>query len=184
MVRYNANGSLDDTFDGDGIVIVPGPGNAITDSLALQPDGKIVVAHNVFFSNSFSYGLTVLRYNANGSPDMSFNNTGSLSTVVGTNVEFAALALQPDGKIVVACSSYTSNAPVTTSGSYVIPPMEVSTSLSEIKDSSLRRSEPVPHSMFQGGRDPGKRKDSRGRNKPERFQQRFCDRPLQQKRFA
>ena len=110
MVRYNANGSLDDTFDGDGIVIVPGPGNAITDSLALQPDGKIVVAHNVFFSNSFSYGLTVLRYNANGSPDMSFNSTGSLSTVVGTNVEFAALALQPDGKIVVACSSYTSNA--------------------------------------------------------------------------
>lgn len=110
MVRYNANGSLDDTFDGDGIVIVPGPGNAITDSLALQPDGKIVIAHNIFFSSSFSYGLTVLRYNANGSPDMSFNNTGSLSAVVGTNVEFASVALQPDGKIVVACSSYTSNA--------------------------------------------------------------------------
>jgi uncharacterized delta-60 repeat protein len=110
MVRYNTNGSLDNTFDNDGIVIMPGAGNAITDSLALQPDGKIVVAHNIFFSASFSYGLAVLRYNTNGSLDTSFNNTGSLSTAVGTNVEFAALALQPDGKIVVACSSYTSNA--------------------------------------------------------------------------
>ncbi len=110
MVRYNTNGSLDNTFDGDGIVIMPGAGNAITDSMALQPDGKIVIAHNIFFSNSFSYGLAVLRYNSNGSLDTSFNTTGSLQTVVGTNVEFASLALQQDGKIVVACSSYTSNA--------------------------------------------------------------------------
>lgn len=110
MVRYNTNGSIDTAFGNNGIVVMPGPGNAITDSLAIQSDGKIVVAHNIFFSASFSYGLTVLRYNANGSPDTSFNTTGSLSTVVGTNVEYAALALQPDGKIVVSCSSYTSNA--------------------------------------------------------------------------
>jgi uncharacterized delta-60 repeat protein len=110
MVRYNTNGSLDTTFDTDGIVITPGPGNAITDSFALQPDGKIVVAHNIFFSSSFSYGLAVLRYNSDGSPDTTFNMTGSLSTTVGTNVEFASVALQRDGKIVVACSSYTSNA--------------------------------------------------------------------------
>ena len=110
MVRYNPNGSLDTTFDTDGIVIMPGPGNAITDSFAIQPDGKIVVAHNIFFSSSFSYGLTVQRYNTDGSPDPTFNMTGSLSTIVGTNVEFASVALQPDGKIVVACSSYTSNA--------------------------------------------------------------------------
>ena len=110
MVRYNADGSLDTTFDNDGKVIVPGPGNAIGDSLALQTDGKIVVAHNVFVSSTFSYSLAVLRYNTNGSLDTSFATSGSLSTVVGTNVEFAALAIQPDGKIVVACSSYTSNA--------------------------------------------------------------------------
>ena len=110
MVRYNTNGSLDNTFDSDGIVIMPGAGNAITDSLALQPDGKIVIAHNIFFPSSFSYGLAVLRYNTNGSPDLTFNTTGSLSAVVGTNVEFVAVALQRDGKIVVACSSYTSNA--------------------------------------------------------------------------
>jgi uncharacterized delta-60 repeat protein len=109
MVRYNADGSLDSSFDGDGKVIMPGAGNAITDSMALQVDGKIVVAHNVFFPGTFSYGLAVLRYNANGSLDSSFNMTGTLSTVVGTNVEFAALAIQRDGKIVVACSSFTSN---------------------------------------------------------------------------
>ena len=108
IVRYNTNGSLDNTFDSDGKVIVPGPGNAITDSIAIQPDGKIVVAHNVYISSA--YRLTVVRYNSDGSPDTSFNSTGSLSTVVGTNVEFASMALQPDGKIVVGCSSYTGNA--------------------------------------------------------------------------
>ena len=110
IVRYNTNGSLDTTFDTDGIVITPGPGNAITDSLAIQPDGKIVVAHNVFVSSSFSYRLAVLRYNADGSPDSSFGVDGAISTTVGTNVEYVSLALQRDGKIVVACSSYTSNA--------------------------------------------------------------------------
>ena len=110
MVRYNPDGSLDNTFGDSGKLIVPGQGNPITDSIALQPDGKIVVAHNTFFSSSFSYGLAVFRYNANGTLDSSFATNGSISTAVGTNVEFAALAIQSDGKIAVACSSFTSNA--------------------------------------------------------------------------
>ncbi len=108
MVRYNADGSLDGTFDVDGIVIVPGPGNAITDSLAIQADGKIVLGHNIYTGSA--YILTVLRYNMDGSPDTSFDGDGSVLTTVGTNVEQASVAIQADGKIVVACSSYTSNA--------------------------------------------------------------------------
>lgn len=108
IVRYNSNGALDTTFDTDGIVIVPGPGNAITDSMALQPDGKIVVAHNYYTGSA--YALTVLRYEANGSLDTSFDTDGRVQTTVGTNVEHAYVAIQKDGKIVVACSSYTSSA--------------------------------------------------------------------------
>ena len=108
IVRYNTNGSLDTTFDTDGIVIVLGPGNAITDSLALQADGKIVVAHNYYTGSA--YVLTVLRFEVNGSPDSSFDMDGRVQTTVGTNVEQASTAIQSDGKIVVACSSYTSNA--------------------------------------------------------------------------
>ena len=108
IVRYNANGSLDTTFDNDGIVIVLGPGNAITDSIALQSDGKIVVAHNYYTGSA--YALTVLRFEANGSPDPTFDTDGRVLTTVGTNVEQAYVAIQKDGKIVVACSSFTSNA--------------------------------------------------------------------------
>ena len=108
IVRYNTNGSLDTTFDTDGIVIVLGPGNAITDSMALQSDGKIVIAHNYYTGSA--YALTVLRYESDGSPDTSFDNDGRVLTTVGTNVEQAYVAIQKDGKIVVACSSYTSNA--------------------------------------------------------------------------
>ncbi|MEP6705227.1 MAG: hypothetical protein ABJB34_10525, partial [Acidobacteriota bacterium] len=108
IVRYNANGSLDTTFDADGIVIVPMPGNAITDSLLLQADGKIVVAHNTYTGSA--YILAVLRYNTDGSLDSTFDGDGIVTAPVGTNVEEASLAIQTDGKLVVACSSYTSDA--------------------------------------------------------------------------
>ncbi len=108
IVRYNTNGSLDTTFDSDGIVITPGPGNAITDSLAIQTDGKIVIAHNLYSGSA--YVLSVLRYNGDGSPDTTFDDDGIVSTTVGTNVEQASVAIQTNGKIVVAVSSYTSMA--------------------------------------------------------------------------
>ncbi|MEO6334887.1 MAG: hypothetical protein ABIO91_07895, partial [Pyrinomonadaceae bacterium] len=108
IVRYNSNGSLDTTFDTDGIVIPPIPGNAITDSLSLQSDGKIVVAHNTY--NGSAYILAVLRYNTDGTLDSTFDGDGIVTATVGTNVEEASLAIQTDGKLVVACSSYTSDA--------------------------------------------------------------------------
>lgn len=108
IVRYNPDGTLDPTFDGDGIVISPGPGNSLYDSIAIQPDGKLVFARTLY-SNS-TYVATVLRYNANGSLDTDFGTDGRVSTPIGQGVEFTSMALQTDGKIVVACSAYVSNA--------------------------------------------------------------------------
>ena len=62
VVRYNANGSLDTGFDGDGIVTTPiGSGYDQGYSVAIQSDGKIVVAG--FMHNGSNYDFAVVRYN-------------------------------------------------------------------------------------------------------------------------
>ena len=66
-------------------------------SVALQPDGKIVVA-----GGGGGNDFTLTRYNANGSLDTSFNSTGSVTTDFGPSDIGYSVAIQPDGKIVVA----------------------------------------------------------------------------------
>ncbi len=106
LARYNANGSLDATFGTGGSVMtdVSGRDDAIgeTRSLVVQSDGKIVLAGSVQTSaNNTDFGL--VRYNANGSPDASFGMGGKVTTDFGSPGDFAAaLALQPDGKLLVA----------------------------------------------------------------------------------
>ena len=74
VVRYNTNGSLDTSFGGSGVVVTPGIGGAY--SVAIQADGKIVVAGiGVGVGDS-----VVVRYNPNGSLDTTFNGTGIVIT--------------------------------------------------------------------------------------------------------
>ena len=93
-------GSLDPSF-GSGGVVPQSPGSAI----ALQPDGKIVLAADS------SAGVMLARYLPNGSLDPSFGTGGQVQTGVGAGVfgALGALALQLDGKIVVAGSSNYGN---------------------------------------------------------------------------
>jgi uncharacterized delta-60 repeat protein len=93
LARYEANGSLDRDFGSGGIVTGP-PGNAR--GLALQPDGKILLAGNrVLSPRSF---FTIARYRPDGSLDSTFGSDG---VVTGPDGGADALALQADGKIVV-----------------------------------------------------------------------------------
>lgn len=109
IVRFNANGSLDQTFDGDGKVfttITPQGGDALVE-LALQPGGKIVAAGNTLTydqgGDPLNFQFLVVRYNADGSLDTTFDGDGKVSTPVGTqHAEASSVALQCDGKIVVA----------------------------------------------------------------------------------
>ncbi len=108
VVRYNPNGSLDTSFDGDGkATTVVLSGANVANALAIQTDGKIVAAgysdNNVSFEKFFS----VVRYNPNGSLDTSFDNDGKATNSVGSRVSSAkAVAIQADGKIVVAGNAY------------------------------------------------------------------------------
>lgn len=97
LVRYKADGSLDQSFGHAGKVITRiGDGLAIAYALALQSDGKIVVA------GTFGGKFVVVRYQANGALDPSFGTAGTMITTVGVSGGATALALQPDGKIIAA----------------------------------------------------------------------------------
>jgi uncharacterized delta-60 repeat protein len=87
--RLNADGSLDADFN-------PGANNRVN-ALAVQPDGKILVGGRFTTLGGGGTGTTARTYlgrlNANGSLDTSFDP--------GANEEVTAIAIQPDGKILV-----------------------------------------------------------------------------------
>lgn len=100
LARYNSNGSLDSTFGINGKVISDFSQEDVAYALALQPDGKIVLAGKSFGT----YGdIAVFRYNSDGSLDNSFGTGGLVKTTVSNSDEFVhAVKIQDDGKIVAA----------------------------------------------------------------------------------
>jgi uncharacterized delta-60 repeat protein len=109
LARYNSNGSPDPGFGINGKVTTPiGTNNDTPRSVAIQNDGKIVVAgYSVFEGDMF---FAVARYNNDGNLDSGFGNDGKLTTTFGNDGDYAlSTALQPDGKIVVAGFSYNWN---------------------------------------------------------------------------
>lgn len=102
IARYQANGHLDSTFNGTGIVTTSiGMGAAAAD-VAIQADGKIIAA-GVAVENGKSY-VAVVRYRSDGNLDAGFGGTGIITTSVSANRDDIGrgTAIQPDGKIVVA----------------------------------------------------------------------------------
>ena len=66
MARYNADGSLDSSFDGDGMVIAPfRPASTYASHIVVQPDGKILTG-----------GTGLARFNPDGGVDRSFGAGG------------------------------------------------------------------------------------------------------------
>jgi uncharacterized delta-60 repeat protein len=89
VVRFGADGALDETFGNGGVVE-----NTLVDALgvSLQPDGKIVTVG----TNGFN------RYLTDGSPDTAFGVDGHAAVATGHSIERAmAVAVQEDGGILV-----------------------------------------------------------------------------------
>lgn len=108
LLRFNSDGSADNTFGVDGKVSTD-LNNAIQEAheVALQPDGKIIVA-GFTFSPLSANDVVVLRYNSNGSLDLSFGTNGVALPVINNDDDAAfSMVLQPDGKIVTAGYTYT-----------------------------------------------------------------------------
>jgi uncharacterized delta-60 repeat protein len=100
LARYLPNGALDSTFSGDGKLRNNFDGNETARAVALQPDGKIVVAGTRTTSQGDDFLLA--RYLPNGNLDTSFSGNGWVTTDLGSNERAKGVAVQPDGKIVAA----------------------------------------------------------------------------------
>jgi len=107
LVRYNADGALDSTFGAGGKVITDfghleqGFSYAFAFSLAVQPDGKIVVAGQAYIDAG--YDVALARYESDGTLDASFGTGGKMITDFGGRNDLAtSVAVLPDGNIVVA----------------------------------------------------------------------------------
>lgn len=103
LIRYNINGSLDKDFGLNGKVFTKiGSVNNVGKSVAIQKDGKIVVAGFSEDDLDAGYGFALIRYNTNGSLDKTFSSDGKVITYVDSNDFGYSVTIQKDGKIVVA----------------------------------------------------------------------------------
>ncbi|BAY77072.1 hypothetical protein NIES25_35300 [Nostoc linckia NIES-25] len=105
LVRYNPDGSLDNSFGNGGIVTTHvGSASDSGYSVTLQSDGKIVVAGYTWNnSQSNQPDFALARYNTNGSLDTSFGNGGKVITNFGQDLGYKVL-VQPDGKTILVGS--------------------------------------------------------------------------------
>lgn len=101
MVRYSAEGSLDQSFGTGGKVLTNRGQEVSLEDMVLQPDGKILV---VGTASSGAYpAYTLIRYLPDGSLDLNFGEDGAAVVPSGILV---SVALQSDGKIVAAGSTF------------------------------------------------------------------------------
>jgi uncharacterized delta-60 repeat protein len=113
LARYNPDGSLDATFDGDGMVTSDfDGGNDRARAVAIQADGKILTAGVAFSSACLpcngpptdNFGLA--RHNPDGSLDLTFGFGGrQVTDFGGWEDEARGVTIQGDGRIVAAGSA-------------------------------------------------------------------------------
>ncbi|WP_299824409.1 T9SS type A sorting domain-containing protein [uncultured Pontibacter sp.] len=96
IIRLNDNGTLDNSFK-----IYAGFDNDV-EVAVLQPDGKVILGGN-FTSYNGTNCNRIVRLNTDGSLDQTFNVGSGFSSTV------SAIALQPDGKVIVGGSFWSYN---------------------------------------------------------------------------
>jgi len=113
VVRLLSNGSLDPAFGTAGLVETKvGNTSHVLRAIALQPDGKILIAgYTRFVGQNFDFA--VLRYSSDGVLDSTFGNGGVVLTDFATRTDQAmAMALMADGRILVAGQTLTDDLTV------------------------------------------------------------------------
>ena len=104
IVRYDATGALDPTFDVDGKFTGSfGSSTSVANAIAIQADGKIVVAGYGWSGTSLDFG--VARLSPAGSLDTTFSGDGKILVSIDAGFAFEsinAVCIQSDGKILLA----------------------------------------------------------------------------------
>ncbi len=107
IARYNADGTLDTTFDGDGFGFADFTvGTDSASAVAIQTDGKIVVAGDAGGPGEYTSAFALARYDADGTLDTGFDGDGMVVTDFTVDDDGASgVAIQTDGKIVAGGSA-------------------------------------------------------------------------------
>lgn len=111
LACYTSQGSLDQSFNGNGIVTTAIGLNSRVNSIVIQSNNQIIAGG--YSNNQFA----LARYNTNGSLDTTFGTDGIVITSIGSNAQIRAIALQSNGRIIAvgysdnqyALARYTSN---------------------------------------------------------------------------
>ncbi|HJU26492.1 MAG TPA: delta-60 repeat domain-containing protein [Rhodanobacteraceae bacterium] len=104
-----APGNLDPSFGLRGRVVTDFDNSTdIANAVAVQPDGKLVVAGTTYTNNDFSEeDFALARYNPDGTLDTGFGSNGRVTTdFPGLAAVVSAVLVQPDGKILVAGGAF------------------------------------------------------------------------------
>lgn len=106
VVRYNTDGSLDTSFNSTGYAVQTVNISSFDEcnDIALQQDGKIVLVGRtaqIPGTPDLHWDIGVMRFNANGSLDTTFNGTGILTIDLGAEEAAYSVIMQPDGKILI-----------------------------------------------------------------------------------
>ncbi|MBV9894677.1 MAG: hypothetical protein JO020_10940 [Chloroflexi bacterium] len=109
LVRYEPDGTVDTSFGNSGSVVIRAAQRSfVANTLALQNDGKVVLAGLTSDIDTGTIQLALARYNPDGTPDAGFGSSGIVSTSVGdAGAQANSIAVQPDGKLVVAGTLYS-----------------------------------------------------------------------------
>lgn len=102
VIRYNPDGTLDPSFNSDGMVTTAvGRGDDEISALAVQDDGRILAAG--YSVNGTARDFALVRYNVDGSLDPDFGREGMVVTPVGNgDDEITSMAVDRQGRIIVA----------------------------------------------------------------------------------
>lgn len=101
IVRYNADGTIDETFGDSGFVLTSVARENIVGDMILQPDGKILITGEKKANENDNSTAFVLRYNVDGTKDASFGTDGLILTTFSAPIDIHAIGLQQDGKIII-----------------------------------------------------------------------------------
>jgi len=101
VARYTSKGALDPTFGNGGKVFTRFPGTSIAsaEAVTILSSGKILVVGAAGPISSSDFAL--VRYYSNGALDNTFGSGGRVRTNLGMGDFGEAIAVQPNGKIVV-----------------------------------------------------------------------------------
>lgn len=122
MARLNSDGTPDLSFNSTGISVQDlSNSQELPHEILLQPDGKILVCGKTVFVNNPipTEDFFIARFNADGTPDLSFNNQGFNSVDFGNLQNYGYhMALDASGRIVLVGMGYNSNFTVIQAEAY------------------------------------------------------------------